>query len=1211
MYLKSLQVVGFKSFADRTTINFDRGVTAVVGPNGCGKSNVLDSIRWVLGEQSAKALRGGNMQDVIFSGTESRKALGLAEVSMTFGNCEKDLGVEYNEVTITRRVFRDGAGEYEINKTPCRLRDIHQLFMDTGIGRTAYSIMEQGKIDMILSSRPEDRRAIFEEAAGITKYKSQKKEALRKLEHTESNLIRIADIIREVKRQIGSLQRQAGKARRYKELLDDLKGMETQLAKHQFDQLTSYIDGLQFQVEGAREQQEQLSLDLESKDMELAELRLQLEATETEISDVRGRQNHTTNALDRATQHKQVNESRVTEFADLSERCRLEVSATEEKIRVQEEQLRSISEQLETAKISRGGAESAYEQKQEEAHLLNARMSAVEAQRAEQEEQALSLEQNLARLRNELAALELQQRNFLFRVENLKTEQGVLAQKNEEASRRLTAHQAEFSQAEQALLTAQEEESTAAARQKEAAEAVRKADEASRAAQQEMHSLQAQKDALVRLNASHAGSPDMAKKLLAEGQAGNAGAEILGTLADHIRVQPGYELPVSILLGDSVNALLIQDLAAAQALLSKIQTDEAGHLLLAPLQMTRLPVHPGGEETSAQLFVSADELSTPLLTALLADAHIVADLEAAWALKASHPQANIVTLKGERISGPGLIWLGQKEDASLSVLSRHNEIRKLDLGLSEAAAKAATLRGLWENALACELETAALRDAARQKTQEARILTATLKQKQQSLREAADEALRQQESAAQEILRLSAQDQTDHRQQAEIRQALEQKQQESDALRETLDRLSGEIADYAKKESALGAELTESRILLATQTQQCESWEKQREPIALRLLELRELVETRAREAADYSSRIETARAEIVRAEAETGSAREALAVLQAELEQKCAQRTEQHQRIEERETVLRGERKKLSELQEARSEHEIRLAAVKMELGQLRDRIQRAYQLELESLPALEDSPETPVDWAALQTAVDEKRNRLDEMGPVNLEAITEYDELEERHKFLETQQADLINAKEQLLQAITHINQTTKKLFAETFEQIRNNFKEMFIELFGGGKADLVLAEGEDPLEAGIDIVAKPPGKQLQSITLLSGGEKTMTAVALLFSIYMVKPSPFCVLDEMDAPLDESNIGRFIKILGRFVAQSQFVVITHNKKTISAADAIYGVTMEEHGVSRLVSVKLNKKDEPPKTPLAAAAVDPAVPSVAESFGKMTEVSV
>ena len=514
MYLKSLNVVGFKSFADRTTLEFHPGVTAIVGPNGCGKSNVLDSIRWVLGEQSAKALRGGEMKDVIFSGTETRPPLGMAEVSLTFGDCEKELGTAYNEVTITRRVFRDGASEYEINKVPCRLRDIHSLFMDTGIGRTAYSIMEQGKIDQILSSRPEDRRAIFEEAAGITKYKSQKKEALRKLENTEANLIRLADIIREVKRQIGSLQRQAGKARRYQASFDELAALENRFGRHQFDIFSTTIAALQTEVDGARQKQEQLDADVTGQEGKVGAARGDLAVVETELVRLREEQSSIRNALERAEQRAATNRARVEEFTGLRDQARQEIAGTEEKVRVGEEQLTHLNSQVENFTRLRGETQQRFDAEQESLQMLTARIGNVEAERAEVEEQKLAQERLYQRQEQELAGLELQQRNFQLRIEALQSEQAALAQRREEAQAAVTQHAATLAGAETLLGERREALRQAQQARAEAEEKLREADKVRSEIGRAHHQLQARRDALAQLEDQHASAPQATQRLL-------------------------------------------------------------------------------------------------------------------------------------------------------------------------------------------------------------------------------------------------------------------------------------------------------------------------------------------------------------------------------------------------------------------------------------------------------------------------------------------------------------------------------------------------------------------------------------------------------------------------------------------------------------------------------------------------------------------------
>ena len=1173
MYLKSLNVVGFKSFADRTTLEFHRGVTAIVGPNGCGKSNVLDSIRWVLGEQSAKALRGGEMKDVIFSGTDTRPPLGMAEVSLTFGECEKELGVEYNEVTITRRVFRDGASEYELNKTPCRLRDINNLFMDTGVGRSAYSIMEQGKIDLILSSRPEDRRAIFEEAAGITKYKSQKKEALRKLENTEANLIRLADIIREVKRQIGSLQRQAGKARRYQSSFEELAKLETKLGRHHFDSYTTAITKLQAEVDGTRQRQEELDLEVSGQETQLTSARGELAVVEAELVRLRDEQSTLRNALERAEQRAATNRARVEEFIGLRDQAQKEIAATEEKIRIGEEQLTHLNTQVENFSKLREETQQHFDMEQEALHMLTAKIGMVEGERAEIEERKVEQERLHQKQAQELAGLELQQRNFQLRIEALQGEQTTLIQRRDDAQAQVTHHGERLAEAETKLSDQRTALEQARQVQRETEEKLRTAERARADIAKSQHGIQARRDALAQLEDQHASASPATQRLLKFEEA----LEIKGTLSGHFSVQAGSEAPLALLLGDAVNALVLEDPAAAQTWREKLATKE--QCAFAPLRTARPTPLPSSAATHATRFITAEPLVAGMIAALLEDAHIVENLSEAWSLKAAQPQSTVATRGGELITRSGLLLVGQETGASLAVLTRQSELRKLEADLAEISKSMDEAHAARESAQAGVVEKLAAVEAARTGVQESEVALATLRQEERAAKNIAAETTRQVEDAAREMSRLTAQENVDSERHTQLRESIAAAEAARAEAEEEMDTLQSQLADLSTQEEAQNHALMERRIELATQVQQCESWQKQREPVATRLQELRDLAEQRARESAEHERRVGHAREEIAAAEVEQGHAREAQAAMTTQIEAAHVQRTEAQGRIDTQDAALRVLRREHGQIQTARSENEVKLAEQKLFLGNLRDRFHRDYQKELEDLAPLEEA-DASTDWVALEADATAKRAALEGLGPVNLEAITEYDELEQRHTFLTGQETDLLTAKEQILKAIQEINRTTQKLFAETFEQVKINFQEMFTELFGGGKASLALMDESDPLECGIEIQARPPGKQPQQISLLSGGERTMTAVALLFAIYLVKPSPFCVLDEMDAPLDESNINRFIKILQRFVKMSQFVVITHNKRTISMSDVLYGVTMEERGVSRFVSMRLKNSD-------------------------------
>jgi chromosome segregation protein len=1202
MYLKSLNVVGFKSFADRTTLEFHPGVTAIVGPNGCGKSNVLDSIRWVLGEQSAKALRGGEMKDVIFSGTESRPPTGMAEVSLTFGDCEKDLGTAYNEVTITRRVFRDGASEYELNKTPCRLRDIHSMFMDTGIGRSAYSIMEQGKIDSILSSRPEDRRAIFEEAAGITKYKSQKKEALRKLENTEANLIRLADIIREVKRQIGSLQRQAGKARRYQSSFQELATLETKFARHQFDVYSKTIGELQVEVDGAREKQETLDSGVMEQEEKVAAARSAYAEIESELQRLREDQSSIRNALERAEQRAATNRARVEEFTGLRDQARQEIAGTEEKVRVGEEQLTHLNAQVDNFSNLRRETQERFDEEQEALQMLTARIGNVESERAEVESEKLQQERLHQRQEQELATLEQQQRNFQLRIEALQSEQAALNVRREEAQIAVEQHATRMAEAETLLREKREALQIAQQDRREAEEKVREADKVRSEVGRANHQLQARRDALAQLEDQHASAPQATQRLL-KFEVEESKRDFHGTLSSHIEVRSGYETPLALLLGDAVNALVLADDSATQIWRDKLTGKE--QCAFAPLHTARPVPLPSSAETHASKFITSEPVVSDLVASLLEDAHVVDDLAAGWKLKALQPQSTIATRAGELISRSGLLFVGQDTGASLAVLKRQSELRQLEEELVFSSTKVMESQAAAESVRIALEEKTNLVEQTRAEVQESEIALATLRQEERAAQTVVTQIERQVEDTTREMTRLNAQEQVDHERHERLREAMASALAARQEAEAQMDELQSQLDTLAAEEETATNKLTESRIELATQTQQCEAWQQQREPVATRLQELRELVELRTRESVEHERRVSNAKEEITSAEREHAEKTEAQTQITGELELKLTKRSEAQAQIDEQELLLRTLRHEQHDIQSARSENEVKLAEQKLFLGNLRERFRRDYQKELEDLAPLEEA-DASTDWATLESEVATKRAALDAIGPVNLEAITEYDELEQRYTFLTGQETDLLTAKDQILKAITEINRTTQKLFAETFEQVKVNFQEMFTELFNGGKATLKLQDENDPLECGIEIEARPPGKQPQSVSLLSGGERTMTAVALLFAIYMVKPSPFCVLDELDAPLDESNINRFIKILKRFQEQSQFVVITHNKRTISIADVLYGVTMEERGVSKFVSLRLQKREAPVHTAIdGAPAAEEHIPSIAESFNK------
>ncbi len=1243
MYLQSLEIIGFKSFAPKTVLNFHRGVTAIVGPNGCGKSNVLDAMRWVLGEQSAKALRGGEMADVIFSGTDSRPALGMAEVSMTFAECERELGLDYNEVRITRRVYRDGKSEYFLNKTPCRLRDIHQLFMDTGVGRSAYSIMEQGKIDQILSSRPEDRRAIFEEAAGITKYKAQKKEALRKLEYTEANLVRVQDIIKEVKRQIGSLQRQAAKARRYQSLMQDLRTFDTHVSHKNYRALAGDLETLRAQLSAGDETRELREVEIAQAETELAAQRERMEEMDREAAGFRDTLQTLRNRMFSAENRIQTNGERAQEAADLIERHRADIAAAEEKIRSQQMQIEQtdslLGQMIETLRTH----EASLAEHSDKVRAAREDRLLVEREIQSSASEMSRLEARLGSLRGDISGAAGRRESGETRLRLLQGEAETVSRLAAELSSSLEDLTRRSESSRLALEQAQAEVADASAACDSAQQARQNAEAVLNVAGKEAAAIESRLEVLRQLEESGEGFDEGTQAVLRGlDNPSFFQSAVRGALAQHIRVEPRFIPAIEAALGSALQAVIFKDTGVAEAALLTLSGHKLGRAAIIPSEWitsslsTGRPELPFGVLGWASDCVQGDSDGTALARTLLEDVVVVENLESAFRLRPQFPHLAYATLAGEFVSRSGVVHGGQTgENRGASALQRKAQIEDLERDLSQAVARIESLAA--EQSRAAEaLDTASGRlRHARDHVQAIQVEAASLENERRLAERQFAEAGAKRDSFLREASSIEEALRASLAHLGELEASIAEAAAGMDSLRVAREESEIRLQAARERESAAAEALNEVRVRVATERQQHENLHRQREPMAARLVELHELLDARRSDITNYEQRIDALRAESASLEVSIAEWRESSTLEESKLEALTAARASLHAEVDSLESALRAARHQLSQLQEERGRIEVRVAQTEMRMENLRTHVQQRFQLDLETFEpdtyALicafrdrnkrkaegeeEDKSQAAVEaehppdqapaesegipWERIEEIVTELTERIDSMGPVNVEAIQEFDELEQRYVFLEKQNADLVTSKAELLEVIAKINRTTKELFAETFEKIRVNFQEMFTELFGGGRANLMLLDESDPLESGIEIIAKPPGKQLQSISLLSGGERTMTAVSLLFAIYMVKPSPFCVLDEMDAPLDESNISRFVKILDRFVAQSQFVVITHNKRTISRADMLYGVTMEEHGVSKLVSVKFSGNNE------AGGGK-----SVAETFGKSGDLA-
>lgn len=1173
------------------------------------------------------------MADVIFNGTESgRKPLSLAEVSLTFADCREVLptgqivGLEthYDEVTVTRRIFRDGGSDYFINKAPCRLRDVQSLFMDTGIGRSSYSIMEQGKIDKILSSHPEDRRSVFEEAAGITRYKSQKREALRKLEYTEANMTRLTDTIREVKRQIVSLQRQASKARRYQALMAEARHLDTQAARRRYEEIQAACAECQRALDEARGEFAEGRDAIALGEREVTALRGNAEEAEARRQAVLQKRRDLQTQIERSEERVRSTRERVAEARSGIETAERESGEARERLAEARSHEAGVRQRLGLLHAEHARRQGEAVRSREELDAALALEREREALIQERQDEALQAEGDLINWRNQEAGLERQRQESALAAQKLAAERTAAAEQERSLQQRLEALQAEVAAFQRTFESSRHalsggEDALREADQKCAALAAEFAE-----AQAALSERRSRREVLRQLHDTYEGYSEGARALLS-GHFAEMDAEvrraILGTLADLIEVEPRYAVAIEAGLGAALQAIVLTESSAALRLVEALQRRSLGRATFAikeeeeglggmPFQSR---ARPDGALCWAADAVQCAPLAHALVRNLLADTAIVPDVRAALDLHRRDPGLTLVTVEGDVLDHHGILSAGSAKSLPLQVLGRRNEIVALDAEIAEREARFRELsaaKGDWEG------RRAAARQTVGDRQTEIRARETDLSGKQMLLNALRGEA----RDAGAKIAAIELASREMEQRRAEIsadqdraRAAALAAQERQGAAKEALASAKSEAEDAAAASQQRQEAATQLQIALATVAEQISGCDGEIRLAEKRAAEAEEWLQTRQGVIRDLQQKLVRWEGEIAQAENQAGVLRSTLQGIGEE--EAAAEREKQAAaaKIEEASARLRATRDRVETLQRRLTELEVRLTERRADGTHLTDRIQREYSTDLAAIvllplrtlaaptPSASEGGETveaeggyapaaelPFDsWEAVAARVEEVRAKLQSLGPVSVEAVQEYQEQEERHRFLTQQFEDLSASKENLTALIRKINVETRRMFGETFEKIRGNFQQVFAELFGGGKADLALVEGDDPLESGIDIVARPPGKQLQSISLLSGGERTMTAVALLFAIYMVKPSPFCVLDEMDAPLDESNIGRFTGMLQRFLAQSQFLIITHNKRTIAMADALYGVTMEERGVSKLVSVRFRAKaNDPAKEP-------------------------
>lgn len=1142
-------------------------------------SNVADSIRWVLGEQSAKSLRASNMQDVIFNGTDTKEPINFAEVSLTFSNEKRTLPIDYDEVTITRRVFRSGDTEYLLNKTPVRLKDISELLMGTGIGTESYSIIEQGKMDLILSSKPEDRRYVFEEASGITKYKSKKKEAMRKLEQTEQNLLRINDIILEVKRQIGSIERQARKAEKYKVDYDKLKEMEVKLSFSDYKALKTQEATFAVECEDNRARERELDAEIKTVASTISGYRQSLVEVNARIAELKNRYSELSGTLEVNRQRIEIDKERILEAAALQEGLKKEIESAAEKIRAAKALVEKLKKDLEDAVAERSIKQKAVEDKELSQSNLLREIEETEAKVKTFKFQIVDYLAKETRIKNELIKLGADVQNRKARQRRLEIEKDTVSKDLEAVEKALAEVAGEFRTIEEkaAALKA----GLAAKRsQNEAIFSDIRSIDADMAKEENLKaSVRSKIEMLEESLRTHEGFKGGVKAVLSRtaGDPGSFGG-ILGVLADLIKVEKGYEDAVGTLLGDDAQVIVTATDADAIKAIDYLRQSRLGKASFISLETISRANRIAGTNISApdispiRNFVKAQERLSAVLDHFFADSYLADSLEDGIRVLGGSSAARIVTRSGHMLDNCKISGGSALESEESLLIGRRQRLEDFRVELADAEERSVSLAALKsaksEAGRALEAEINSMDQAVRQDD----ISLANVKMRRDSHEENA-------RKFKEEIFLLDSE-------LGEVNQVVEELTGKGVALNSDLNAIesekSGMQAFIDNSQVIISEKRTQRENLgleVATLRAELQSFEKNEENVRGNLktqegmlFEAEDTLYSKEGLLKESVDKVKGLEDEIVRLNAQNTAIEGDIRTVSEESCRVEASKSEVDERLKSDEVLLKEKESRIEGLRNQIRDLDVKLTELNYKKTNLKDRMQQAYKEDLETLHVeIEDG----IDWEALKAQVSELRDRLDKMGPVNLVAIDEHKELEERYSFLVHQQEDLVNAKDSLLKAIQKINKTTKDLFLETFQKIQVEFKNFFRMLFGGGQAELVLIDEQDILESGIEIVVRPPGKKLQNLMLLSGGEKAMTACALLFAVFKVKPSPFCVLDELDAPLDESNVMRFANVLKEFVKMSQFIIITHNKRTMELADVIYGITMQERGVSKIVSVK------------------------------------
>jgi chromosome segregation protein len=1197
--IKKLELIGFKSFKDRTVIHFDQGITGIVGPNGCGKSNIVDALIWVMGEMSAKHLRGAKMSDVIFGGAEGYAPLGMAEVSLTL---ENDGGLfpakylKHSEVMITRRLHRDGESEYLINKEPARLRDIQEIFMDTGAGSKGFSIIEQGMIGKIITAKPEDRRTLIEEAAGITKFKVRKRESQRKLISTEQNLVRLQDILGEQKRQLDSLERQAQRAERYRNLKRDLQEKEILVSSKSYVAMHTEAEQLRVEVDGAREQEAGWGGKVSQMESDLQTIRLQSLEQEKRVEELAiAHQKANTDTQTLEFQIRELNfeieqARRNKEMTgSLLEQSQARKIALENELKQVEENLGGVSERAETV-----GAE--YQEKAAELSGIQARIQQLDQQLTVQRREMLTVSQSETHLDVRHLSLNEKAKEQEERLEQLRLTEGELKTQYGEFEKRRNQTFSKLEGERQMQLDIMKDVETFQANfeilQRQTSEKQQEVTEF----KDSLNEVASRLYGLENLQANFEGFEEGVKQVMlwqrsrtqthADGSVSVEPAA-MKPVAEIVEVPEQYELAMEAALGSRLQLLVSDSGETALSALDYLKTNTKGRSSFVAGDW--IPESGSGDaaalkQESGVVALLGDVAQIPedkRRTVLpFFDGVVVVDsIRTALRLRPNYSGRTFVTLEGDCLSADGVLTGGTAESADSGLLKRRREIKELSQKREEWAGKLALAKLSLEKLEDKVEQVGKELEASRKRHSEKEVHVAELRKDL----ERAENELRNSEvalaRAQNEVSRENATLLKLHEEAEEIGNRLGEMRARRMELEESVAELDREYQAARTGVDDLQKRVTELQIEATSTRKDVESLRQRFELLNRSLSEIQAQVTQMATES-DRSH--ETLTVNQVLVEQRKIELEHAIQQTQ-EKAGELAQARDVHEQgmatVRAREQELNDTHHGYNKLQSRMNEATLRLEQVRMKEQYLLDQIQERYMLNLSEIAA--QYAQTEIDVAAMETEVNELKSKLNKIGDVNLASIEEYEDLNKRHSFLDQQYKDLIEAKDQLKKVIDRINRICSRRFKETFEQVNERFTKVFPVLFGGGEARLILVEDAENDEMGIDIVARPPGKKLQNVSLLSGGEKALTAVSLIFSIFLVKPSPFCLLDEVDAPLDDANVFRFNDLVKEMAKRSQLIIVTHNKHTMKVNNTLYGVTMQERGVSKMVSVSLAQAEE------------------------------